>query len=551
VTAERPPIRLTVDGRDVEVPDDGATLLDVLRERLGLRSAKDGCSPQGQCGCCTVLVDGQPRVACVTPARRVRGRAVTTLDGLDDREREAWGEAFCATGASQCGFCTPGIVVRLAGLAAKGAGPDDAAAVEQALLAHLCRCTGWRTILDAWAVRTGGSSGVGAAAAARDLAAAGARASVEGRSPQRVAPDVALGHGGFADDEAPAGALVAVPDPAGGWAVGESLAEARAAAGKVQGRRTTAEVRHPLAVPDGAWAATLRTTWVEPAYLEVDASWCVPGGEPATPLANGGAFGGKAGSIAPAAARALAGEHGRPVRVVLAREDAVRLGPKRPPVAGGMAGDGSGVLRVVGLPGVRDEVAAAVAPVAPGLRVEAADVPGPATSTAPRAAGWAEALALSAAAGVLVPDAGGGAGVLAAEAGDGHARVTLRSAVGATATADVALGAAARVAVRVSCGDVLDDVALRSYCVGATHMALGWVTSEGLAVDETGEVHDLTIRSFGVLRAVDTPPIEVAIDHAAPGPAVNGSDAVFAAVAAATWLAQGAPPAWPTGVRVR
>ena len=350
MTADPPPITLTVDGREVEVPDDGATLLEVLRERLGLRSAKDGCSPQGQCGCCTVLVDGQPRVACVTPARRVRGRAVTTLDGLDPADREAWGAAFCATGASQCGFCTPGIVVRLAGLAAKGAGPDDTAAVEQALLAHLCRCTGWRTILDAWALRTGGPPGDGVAVAARDLAAAGERATIEGRSRQRVAPDVALGHGGFADDEAPPGALVAVPDPAGGWAVGESLAEARAAAGKVQGRRTTAEVRHPLAVPEGDWAATLRTTWVEPAYLELDASWCAPGGEPASPLANGGAFGGKVASIAPAAARALADEHGRPVRVVLAREDAVRLGPKRPPVAGGMAADGSGVLRVAAAP---------------------------------------------------------------------------------------------------------------------------------------------------------------------------------------------------------
>jgi aerobic-type carbon monoxide dehydrogenase small subunit (CoxS/CutS family) len=551
VTADHPPISLTVDGREMQVPDDGATLLEVLRERLGLRSAKDGCSPQGQCGCCTVLVDGQPRVACVTPARRVRGRAVTTLDGLDPAEREAWGAAFCATGASQCGFCTPGIVVRLAGLAAKGASPDDTAAVEQALLAHLCRCTGWRTILDAWALRSGESAGSGVAVSARDLTAAGERATIEGRSRQRVAPDVALGHGGFADDQAPPGALVAVPDPARGWAIGESLAEARATAGKVQGRRTTAEIRHPLAVPEGDWAATLRTTWVEPAYLELDASWCAPGGEPATPLANGGAFGGKVGSIAPAAARALADEHGRPVRVVLAREDAVRLGPKRPPVAGGMATDGSGVLRVVAVPAVAGDIAAAVARVAPGLRVEAAEVPGPTTSVDPRAAGWAEALALSAAAGVLVPDAGGAPGVLAAEAEAGEARVTLRSPDGAIATADVTLGAAARVAVRVSCGEVLDEVALRSYCVGAAHMALGWVTSEGLAVDETGAVHDLTIRSFGVLRAVDTPPIEVTVDHAARGPAVNGSDAVFPAVAAATWLAQGTPPAWPTGVRVR
>ena len=74
-----PEFSLTVDGREVSFPDDGSTLLDLLRERLGITSAKDGCSPQGQCGCCTVLVDGQPRVSCVTPARRVAGRTITTL----------------------------------------------------------------------------------------------------------------------------------------------------------------------------------------------------------------------------------------------------------------------------------------------------------------------------------------------------------------------------------------------------------------------------------------------------------------------------------------
>jgi xanthine dehydrogenase small subunit len=544
-------INLTVDGRTVEVPDDGSSLLDVLRERLGLRSPKDGCSPQGQCGCCTVLVDGQPRVACVTPARRVRGRTITTLDGLDPAEADAWADSFCATGASQCGFCTPGIVVRLAGLAARGAGPDDTAAVEQALLAHLCRCTGWRTILDAWVLHQRGDVGDAAGAGDRDLDAASKRASIEGHTPQRVGPDVVLGRGGFADDEAPADALVAVPDSAGGWVVGESLAEARTQAGKVQGRRTTAELRAPLAVPEpepgDEWAATLRTTWVEPAYLELDASWCRPGGEPATPLANGGAFGGKVASAVTRAARELADRHGRPVRVVLAREDAVRLGPKRPPVAGGMRADGTGVLRVVATPGVE----ASVASVAPGLRVEQVEVPGPPTSLDLRAVGWAEALALTAAAGVV----DGEGGILAAErdAGRAWATVTLRSPAGAVAGAEVALGAEPRVAVTVSCGPVLDEVVLRSYCVGAAHMALGWVTSEGLAVDEAGAVHDLTIRSFGVLRAVDMPPVNVSVDSSdtAGGDPVNGSDAVFAAVAAAAWLAQGSPPAWPTGVLPR
>src|SRR5437868_9625358 len=251
-------IELEVDGRQVQVADDGASLLEVLRDHLGARSPKDGCSPQGQCGCCTVLVDGAPRVACVTPARLVAGRSITTVDGPDEGDRTRWADAFCATGASQCGFCTPGIILRLAALRAKDS--DD---VDGALLAHLCRCTGWRTIGEAFAA-------YGVESGARDLDAASRRATIEGGVPQRVAPDVALGGGQFADDTAPADALVAVPDGRGGWAVGETLTDARRASAKVQGRRTTAALQHPLDVPDGDWDVTLRTTWVEPAYLELD-----------------------------------------------------------------------------------------------------------------------------------------------------------------------------------------------------------------------------------------------------------------------------------------
>ncbi|MBA2609807.1 MAG: hypothetical protein H0U92_12755, partial [Actinobacteria bacterium] len=99
--------------------------------------------------------------------------------------------------------------------------------------------------------------------------------------------------------------------------------------------------------------------------------------------------------------------------------------------------------------------------------------------------------------------------------------------------------------VEVEAGEVIDEVVLRSYCIGAAHMALGWVRSEGLAVDDAGVAHDLTIRSFGVMRAVDTPPIHVTIKPG-DGPAVNGSDAVFAAVAAAAWWHEGTPTDWPT-----
>jgi aerobic-type carbon monoxide dehydrogenase small subunit (CoxS/CutS family) len=87
-----PTIEFTVNGVRASVADDGCSLLEVLRDRIGIRSVKDGCSPQGQCGCCTVLIDGAARVACVTPARRVAGRAVTTIEGLDDAEE--WAESF-------------------------------------------------------------------------------------------------------------------------------------------------------------------------------------------------------------------------------------------------------------------------------------------------------------------------------------------------------------------------------------------------------------------------------------------------------------------------
>jgi xanthine dehydrogenase small subunit len=98
--------------------------------------------------------------------------------------------------------------------------------------------------------------------------------------------------------------------------------------------------------------------------------------------------------------------------------------------------------------------------------------------------------------------------------------------------------------VAVECGEVLDDVVLRSYVIGAAHMALGWVTSEGLAVDAEGTIGDLTVRSFGILRAADMPTVDVDLVPS-DRVAVNGSDAAFAAIAAAVWLRRGCPADWP------
>jgi hypothetical protein len=258
---------------------------------------------------------------------------------------------------------------------------------------------------------------------------------------------------------------------------------------------------------------------VEPAYLEPDAAWCLPGGEPVGPLANGGAFGGKTSSMGEpevaAVARRLAALHGRAVLAAYSREDVVRLGPKRPPLAAGVRADGSGVVRVARTPGIADAIAA----VAPGLLVEEVDVVGPPTSAVLRAAGWAEAL------------------VLAAPA-DGW--VTAPN--GARARATVEEGG---VHVEVECGAVLDEVVLHSYCTGAAHMALGWVRNEAIVVGAEGVPCDLTIRSFGVLRAVDTPAVHVTL-HPSDSEPVNGSDAVFAAVALAAWRQAGFPGRWPT-----
>lgn len=487
-------------------------------------------------------------MACVTPVRRLADREVTTLDGLPADVRSRWVDALVDSGGSQCGFCTPGIVMRLAAL-----GPGEPGErVDRSLLAHLCRCTGWQTIREAArrALREespvasgaagGGPAGLRPAASGpghRDFDAASVRAGLEGGVPQRVGPDIVIGRGGFADDTSPADALVAVPDAEGGYAVAASLGAARTRAGKVQGRSSGLPLDYPLAVPPGSWDLTLMTTYVEPGYVEPDASWCRPGGEPAPPCANGGAFGGKLASPVAGDARRLADEHGRPVRVLWSREDVVRRGPKRPPVAAGIDRLGSGVLRVGVPPAGPDaadwaEVEEKVASVAPGMTLEPVPLEGPPVSFDLRGSVWAEAAVLVAAA------------RSEAAAGPGG-EVTVSVTVPGGGGAQVCLRPDGPIEVTVDAGAVLDAVVLRSYCVGAVHQALGWVRSEGIAVGPDGAVRDLTVRSFGILEARAMPPVTVHLESGT-GPPVNGSDAVFAAVAAAAWLADGLPDRWPT-----
>ena len=142
-------VAFTVNGVPVTVRKDHPHLLAALREELDITSPKDGCSPTGQCGCCTVLVDGKAIVSCQQSLEKVTGAEITTLEGVSQKERDAFANAFAACGGLQCGFCIPGIIVRAkAQIDKKGTGlkREDMA---RHLGAHLCRCTGYVKILDA------------------------------------------------------------------------------------------------------------------------------------------------------------------------------------------------------------------------------------------------------------------------------------------------------------------------------------------------------------------------------------------------------------------
>ena len=102
----------SLNGREVRVSNDHPHLLSALREELGITSPKDGCSPSGQCGACTVLLDGRAIQSCLVSLEKAAGKEVITLEGFEPEERERLANAFAVTGALQCGFCTPGILVR-------------------------------------------------------------------------------------------------------------------------------------------------------------------------------------------------------------------------------------------------------------------------------------------------------------------------------------------------------------------------------------------------------------------------------------------------------
>ena len=185
-------VSFTVNGEAVTVADDHPHLLSALREELGVTSAKDGCSPQGQCGCCTVMVDGKAQISCTYPIAKAEGRAVETLEGVDEVERTRFAEAFAACGGLQCGFCIPGIVMRAKSridkTREKGTelARDDMA---RHLGAHLCRCTGYVKVLDA--IET---------VARGDEVTVALSGTVGGRGAKYQAEALALGDRGYVDD---------------------------------------------------------------------------------------------------------------------------------------------------------------------------------------------------------------------------------------------------------------------------------------------------------------------------------------------------------------
>lgn len=127
--------------------DPELNLLTYLRDVAGLISPKDGCSGEGVCGCCTILVDGAARLSCRMKVKDVAGRLVTTAEGLSARERDVFADAFVAKGGVQCGFCTPGIVMKAKAMLDKNPNPTREE-IAGGLSGNICRCTGYNQIVE-------------------------------------------------------------------------------------------------------------------------------------------------------------------------------------------------------------------------------------------------------------------------------------------------------------------------------------------------------------------------------------------------------------------
>ena len=142
-------VTVTVNGeeRTVALRGPGQTLLDLLRDDLGLTGAKEGCG-MGECGACTVLLDGDPVPSCLVPAAAVDGASVETIEGIAGETLHPVQKALVAEGAVQCGFCTPGVAMSSVALLRENSHPTEEQ-IREALAGNLCRCTGYARIVKA------------------------------------------------------------------------------------------------------------------------------------------------------------------------------------------------------------------------------------------------------------------------------------------------------------------------------------------------------------------------------------------------------------------
>jgi carbon-monoxide dehydrogenase small subunit len=143
------PLDMTVNGRDVRLDVEADELLvDVLRDRLGLTGTKIGCN-EGECGACTIIMDGKPVLSCLIPALRAQGREIMTIEGLSDGETlHPLQQAFVDHGAVQCGYCIPGILMSAKALLDANPHPNRDE-IKEAIAGNLCRCTGYTKIMEA------------------------------------------------------------------------------------------------------------------------------------------------------------------------------------------------------------------------------------------------------------------------------------------------------------------------------------------------------------------------------------------------------------------
>ncbi|OQX62571.1 MAG: selenium-dependent xanthine dehydrogenase [Anaerolinea sp. 4484_236] len=187
-------MKFILNGQEKEYDGDPELpLLTYLREHEGITSVKDGCSGQASCGACTVDIDGKSKLSCITPMKKVTDSSITTPDGLGEYRREVFANAFAEKGGVQCGFCTPGIVMRANTLINKNPSPTEAD-IKQALASHICRCTGYKKVVD---------SVIYAAEAIRDekeIAPPTSDGKLGSRHPKYQARELVLGEHKYTDD---------------------------------------------------------------------------------------------------------------------------------------------------------------------------------------------------------------------------------------------------------------------------------------------------------------------------------------------------------------